>query len=166
MPMRSCGSRRRISPWRSSTADRSDGCRSSTTIETSMGSSRSAASSDRPGAEPPWVSDFTYCRDLDGLRIRGVRDRTTSPAASSAGERARKLPMRPSSSMPWRRPCTPVVPYSVQVSSITATAAVHICRSATPSALPRCGVVPSVGSVGDSYETPSPRRSTASTRPR
>ena len=38
----SCGRRRRISPRRSSTAERSDGRRSSTTTATSTGSSRSA----------------------------------------------------------------------------------------------------------------------------
>jgi putative transposase len=90
-------------------------------------------------------------RDLVRASSTSPSSSTPTPAASSAGASAgRRMPA--SCSMPWSRRCMTAGPVIAAASSTTATAAANTSRSSTPSAWPRPGIEPSVGSVGDSYD--------------
>ena len=105
------------------------------------------------------------CRDLDRLRLRRLRDRRLCPPDRRlAGLHARRT--RASCSMRWSRRSMIDGPSIAAGSSTTATEAANTSRSSTPSAWRRPASSPRSAASATATTTLSPKRSTASTRPR
>jgi len=111
-----------------------------------------------------WVSDFTYVATWVGfVYVAFVIDVF---ARRIVGWRVSRTAMLASCSTPWSRPCTSVAPSRAAVSCITATEVRSTSRCATPSGSSMPASNPPSAASATPMTTRSPRRSTASTRPR